>query len=147
MAARKTTKKASGTKKAAAKKPATRKPAAKKAPAKKKAAAAKSTPAKKKAAAKSPPAKAEAAGKPAEKKAPAAKAGKGVSSTAVNLGAIFALRPRVNTSFRQEHFLQARRLLDDEAYATLEEASRAVVEKALSLSNDPKGKRGQKRGR
>ena len=75
------------------------------------------------------------------------KASQTFSSTAVNMGGIFALRPRVNTSFRQEHFLTARRLLEVEAYATLDEAARAVAERALELSNDPKDKRGAKRGR
>ena len=72
---------------------------------------------------------------------------KGASSTSVNMGNIFSLRPRVNTSFRQEDFLSARRLLDGETYASAEEATRAVAERALELSNEPKGKRGQKRGR
>ena len=75
------------------------------------------------------------------------KASQAVHSTAVNMGNIFALRPRVNTSFRQEHFLTARRLLEEEAYATLDGAARAVAERALELSNDPKDKRGAKRGR
>ena len=70
-----------------------------------------------------------------------------ISSTAVNMGNVFALRPRVNSSFRQEHFLNARRLLDDQAYETIEEATRAVVERALELSNEPKARRGPKRGR
>ena len=70
-----------------------------------------------------------------------------VSSTSVNLGNVFALRPRVNTSFRQEDFLSARRLLEDESYATPEEAARAVAERALELSNEPTGKQGRKRGR
>jgi hypothetical protein len=63
------------------------------------------------------------------------------------MGNVFALRPRVNTSFRQENFLEARRLLDEESYATPEDAIRAVAERALELCNDPGGKRGRKRGR
>jgi len=71
----------------------------------------------------------------------------GAASSAVNMGHVFGLRPRVSTAFRQEHFLNARRLLEGESYASVEEAARAVAEKALALSNDPKGKRGQARGR
>lgn len=142
MTARRTAPKSSGTKKAAKKKaPAAKRPPAKKAP------AAKKPPAKKAPAAKRAPAKKAAAKKPAEEKRAAKTGAKGVSSTAVNRGDVLALRPRVSTTFRQEDFLKARRLLDEESYATLEEASRAVAERALSLSNDPKGKRGQKRGR
>jgi len=70
-----------------------------------------------------------------------------VSSKTVNMGNVFALRPRVTTSFRQENFLEARRLLEDEPYATQEEATRAVAERALELCNEPAGKRGKKRGR
>jgi hypothetical protein len=83
------------------------------------------------------------------KKAPKdpSKPGQGVSSTAVNMGHVFGLRPRVSSAFRQEHFLNARRLLDGESYANVEEAARAVAEKALALSNDPKEKRGKARGR
>ena len=143
MTARKTTTKASGTEKAAKKKP----PAAKKSPAKK-AAAAKPAPVKKAQAAKPAPAKKAAVKKPAEEKGGAKKStAKGVSSTAVNRGSVLALRPRVSTTFRQEDFMKARRLLDDVSYATLEEASRAVADRALSLSDDPKGKRGQKQKR
>jgi hypothetical protein len=69
--------------------------------------------------------------------------GQGVSSAAVNMGHVFGLRPRVSSAFRQEHFLNARRLLEGGSYASIEEAARAVAEKALALSNDPKGKRGQ----
>jgi hypothetical protein len=53
----------------------------------------------------------------------------------VNLGHIFALRPRVETSFRQADFRAARQLLEDEAYASIEEAARAVAEKALELTH------------
>ena len=64
-----------------------------------------------------------------------------VSSLAVNRGHLFALRPRVSGAFRQEDFIAARRLLEGEAYASIGEAARAVAKRALSLSNDPKGKR------
>jgi hypothetical protein len=70
-----------------------------------------------------------------------------ISSKSVNMGNLFALRPRVNTSFRQENFLEARRLLEEESYATQEEATRAVAERALELCNEPAGKHGRKRGR
>ena len=73
--------------------------------------------------------------------------GGGVSSLAVNRSHLFALRPRVSAAFRQEDFLAARRLLEGEAYASIEEAARAVAERALSLSNDPKGKRDFRPGR
>ncbi len=89
---------------------------------------------------------------PAGKKATRAKKSVGkkkaakqeISSLSVHLGHVFALRPRVSASFRQEDFMAARRLLEDESYASIEEAARAVAERALSLSNDPKGKRGFK---
>jgi hypothetical protein len=94
-----------------------------------------------------------AASEAGSKKAPAATKGataskeKRVSSTAVNLGHVFALRPRVSSAFRQEDFLAARRLLEGEEYATIEEAARAVVERALSMTNDPKARPGARRGR
>jgi hypothetical protein len=75
------------------------------------------------------------------------KHGEKVSSLAVNRGHLFALRPRVSAAFRQEDFIAARRLLEGEAYTSIEEAARAVAERALLLSNDPKGKRDFKLGR
>lgn len=133
MAVRKTTRKAAGTRKGATEKaPEARKASRKKAPAAKRA-----------------PAKRAATSKPARKKTAAEKTSKkkGVSSIAVNLGNVFGLRPRVNTSFRQEDFQTARRVLEEESYATLEEAARAVAEHALELSNDPTNRRGPKRRR
>jgi len=134
-------------KKKAAKKRTAKKQAARKAPAKKKAAkkapAARAT-AKKTAARKAAPRQAvrtetargrTAAGKPA---APARKTG-GVSSEGVHLGHVFALRPRVPTSFRQADFLKARSLLSGESFASVEEAARAVVEKALDLTHEGGG--------
>jgi hypothetical protein len=142
MAARKsTTKKASPAKKTATKKASAKKAPAKKAPAKKVAT--------KKAAAKKPAAKATkkapkaAESKPAESKP----AKKGVSSTQVNMGSVFSLRPRVSTTFRQDDFVTAKRLLEDESYGSIQEAARAVVERALEMSNDPKSRPGAKRGR
>jgi hypothetical protein len=75
------------------------------------------------------------------------KQGQKISSLAVNRGHLFALRPRVSAAFRQEDFIAARRLLESEAYESIEEAARAVAERALSLSNDPKGKRDFRPGR
>ena len=154
-----------------AKKKAARKKAGKKVAGKKSAAKKKSAAAKKKAAAGAVAGKsAAAAGKPAAKKTGAAqkpapkraaapksaasvqppkdaageKATDGISSLNVNLGHVFALRPRVSTSFRQADFLVARRRLQEEAYASIEEAARAVTEKALELTHDGPTKRGSK---
>ena len=65
----------------------------------------------------------------------------------VNLGHVFALRPRVSTTFKQSDFLTARHLLQDEAWSTIQDAARAVAEKALSLTNEARSKRGFKPGR
>jgi DNA-binding protein HU-beta len=70
-----------------------------------------------------------------------------VSSTSVNLGHVFSLRPRVSKTFRQADFLTARQLLQDEDYANIEEAARAVAEKALDLTHKGPPKRGFKPGR
>jgi hypothetical protein len=96
------------------------------------------------------PAKAPAA----RKRAPASKAKKAekkpkaeVSSLSVNLGHVFSLRPRVSKTFRQADFLTARQLLQDEGYDNIEEAARAVAEKALDLTHKGPPKRGFKPGR
>ena len=144
--------------KAAAKRKASTKKAAKAAPAKKASARA---PAKKKAVAKKAEMAPEAAAK--EKKQPQAPpassapaeaatktpAKKGtVSVQEVTLGHVFALRPRVNKSFRPNDFMQAKRSLRDERYESLEEAARAVVEEALSLTRrDARPQKHRKRGR
>ena len=65
----------------------------------------------------------------------------------MNLGQVFALRPRVETSFRQADFATARRQLEDESFATLEEAARAVAEKALELTHGGPVGRSRKPGR
>jgi len=70
-----------------------------------------------------------------------------VSSMSVNLGHVFALRPRVSKTFRQADFLTARQLLQDEDYANIEEAARAVAEKALDLTHKGPPKRGFGPGR
>jgi hypothetical protein len=75
----------------------------------------------------------------AEKKAPA-KAEGAVSSLEVNRGHLFALRPRVSTAFRPEDFLAAKRDLAEEKFESIQKAARAVAERALALSNDPKAR-------
>jgi hypothetical protein len=74
---------------------------------------------------------------------PQAKASKdAVSSLSVNLGHVFALRPRVSTTFRQPDFATARHMLQEESYGSIPEAARAVAEKALELTHDgPPGRR------
>ena len=111
-------KKAAPKKKAGAKKAASKKAAPKKAVAKKKVTATKKVASKKQ----KTPTKRTAPGKGA------------VSSTDVNLGHVFALKPRANTSFRQNDFMTAKRALRDEPYASIPEAARAVAEEALSLT-------------
>jgi hypothetical protein len=70
-----------------------------------------------------------------------------ISSMSVNLGHVFSLRPRVSKTFRQADFLTARQLLQDEKYADIEEAARAVAKKALDLTHKGPPKRGFKPGR
>jgi hypothetical protein len=93
--------------------------------AKKKPAAAKKKPAGKKTAAK----------KTAEKKAPAAKKS-GFPVADVNMGHIFALRPRVAPSFRPDDLRLAKQHLEDETFKTSADAARAVAEKALEMSQE-----------
>jgi hypothetical protein len=132
--------KKAGKKKAPAKKAGKKKAAAKKA-GKKKAAAKKAG--KKKAAAKKAPTKETAAKKVAPAKAPGktpaktpAKGGGGFSALEVNMGHIFSLRPRVPTSFRQDHFREARHALSEDSFKNSAEAARAVADKALELTHD-----------
>ncbi len=127
-------KKAPGKKKAARKK-APAKPPARKAPAKR--TAARKTAARKigrrkpvarKAAARKAPVKKEAKAHvakkpPAANKAPARS---GISSMDVNLGHVFSLRPRVRSSFKQVDFVAAKQFLQDEAFASMGEAARAM---------------------
>ncbi len=67
------------------------------------------------------------------------------TAAAVNMGHIFSLRPRVQTSFRQADFRTAKIHLQHEGFETLEDAVRAVAEKALELTlgsdNQSSGKR------
>jgi len=120
--------KKAGKKKASAKKKTAKKAAKKKASAKK--AAPKKTVAKKKGAA--PAAKPKPAAKAAPK--PAIKSKSGLSSMQVVMGHLFALRPRVGTGFRPDDFRRARQLLADESYSNIQEAARAVAERALDLT-------------
>jgi hypothetical protein len=132
----------------AKKKTATKRGSAKRAPAKaRKKAAAKPKSAKPAAAKKAAPvAKPVAAAprpaapapRPAPKPQPAsppAPTGEGrFSAHDVNRGHIFSLRPRANTGFSPEAFDEARRELAEERYATIEDAARAVAERALELT-------------
>ena len=52
----------------------------------------------------------------------------------VTLGHIFAIRPRVNTGFRQHDLFEAKRALIDEIYSDLAEAAREVAAEALSIT-------------
>ena len=76
-----------------------------------------------------------------------AKAGS-ASSLTVNLGHVFALRPRVETSFKAGDLDAAKHFLREESYSTIEDATRAVAEKALELTRDgPGGKSGKRKRR
>ena len=73
--------------------------------------------------------------KTAKTKTSAKKSAKsGFSSLAVNMGHVFALRPRVGTSFRPDDFRDARQKLENEQFETAADAARAVVDKILELS-------------
>ena len=86
-----------------------------------------------------------AASEPAEEAAAATPDEGKASSLEVNMGHVFALRPRVNTSFKPGDFSTAKHLLVDETYANHQEAARAVVEKAQELTHGPpKGSRGRR---
>ena len=58
----------------------------------------------------------------------------GFSSLAVNMGHVFALRPRVGTSFRPDDFRNARQQLESESFKSAADAARAVVERTIELS-------------
>ncbi len=156
MTARKST-----SKKAPAKKATTKKAGAKKATSAKSAKAAPKTATKKKSGAKAAPKRSvtrkAAERKPAEAAAPpateaatteTASAGGAFTASSVHLGHVFALRPRVQTSFEIGHFQQAKVLLEGESFADEAGAARAVAEKALELTHkggSKKGKRGDRR--
>ena len=135
------TRRSAATRKASPKKKAT----AKKVGSKKKATAKTTAPEKKLAAPRT-----RKAGKPTVARKPDTQGKKArgkVSAMEVHLGHVFSLRPRVTTSFRQADFRTARHLLQDETYASVEEAARAVAEKALDLTLEGSSKRGFKPGR
>jgi hypothetical protein len=136
---------------------AARKKKAKKTPAKKKVGARKVSKAaaparkkaapRKKAAVKKPPSRAarkapaaKPAPKPTAAESPAKKAAAPPAGTfatdAVLLSHVMALRPRVHVGFKPSAFADAKRSLADRRYATIEEATRAVVEKAIEISNE-----------
>ncbi len=58
-----------------------------------------------------------------------------LSTLQVNMGQVFALRPRVSTSFRPDDFRAARSQLQDEPFENAAAAVRAVAEKALELTH------------
>jgi hypothetical protein len=128
-------KKAAPKKKAAAKKaaPAKKKPASK---AKPKPAPKPRPAAAKPAAAAHAPTKPVATPSPFPAPAPPPPPAEGeVTAHDVNRGHIFGLRPRANTAFSPQAFENARRELAEQRYATIEEAARAVAERALELTN------------
>lgn len=90
-----------------------------------------------------PKAAAKKTAKKTTKKKPAEK--KGASSLAVNMSHVFALRPRATTSFKAGDFSTAKHQLQDESYADIHAAAKAVVEKALELTHGApkKGRKGR----
>lgn len=61
---------------------------------------------------------------------------KGATSAEVHLGHVFALRPRVPTSFRPDDLRRAKQMLAAERFASVSEAARAVAGKALELTRE-----------
>jgi hypothetical protein len=59
----------------------------------------------------------------------------GFSSLEVNMGHIFALRPRIETSFRPDDFRTARHELKEESFKDASEAAQAVGLKALERTH------------
>ena len=113
---------------------------------------AKKTPAKaakKKAPAKKASAKQDAAAEDSQsaKAEPETKGAGEFTSQSVNMGHVFSLRPRPNTSFRPGDFMTAKHQLKDEAYDSLSDAARAVVERALELTHDSGSRPGTRRDR
>lgn len=116
------------------------------APSKKKTASRKKAPAKKPASRATRP-KAAAAAKPLAKPAaaPAPPAPRpadpppvagAVGANDVLLSHVMALRPRIHVGFKPSAFSDAKRALADQRYATLQDAARAVAEKAIEISNE-----------
>lgn len=138
-AKKKTTKKKTAAKKTTKKKTTGKKTAAKKTTKKKSAR-------KKRAAKKPSPEETTGGRKPAKREdAPSRGPARGGDVTAadVNLGHVFALRPRVNASFSPEHLRRAKDALVEERFASLPEAARAVAEKALDLTREDARSRGR----
>lgn len=105
--------------------------------------AAKKTAAKKTAKKAAPKAAAKKTAPKTTKKKPAEK--NGASSLAVNMSHVFALQPRATTSFKAGDFSTAKHQLQDESYADIHAAAKAVVEKALELTHGApkKGRKGR----
>ena len=95
-----------------------------------------------------PKAKAKAAAEPGTASgegSAAPKAAGTVTADGVNLGHLFALRPRVSTSFRQEDFRAAKLRLAEETYPNIREAARAVAREALERAQEGPPKHGFRR--
>jgi hypothetical protein len=115
------------------------------APSKKKAASRKKAPAKEPASRATRP-KAAVAAKPLAKPvaAPAPPAPRpadppvagAVGANDVLLSHVMALRPRIHVGFKPSAFSDAKRALADQRYATLQDAARAVAQKAVEISNE-----------
>ena len=54
----------------------------------------------------------------------------------MNRGHLFSLQPRVNTAFSPQAFEDARRELADVSYGSIDEAARAVAERALDSGDE-----------
>ena len=139
MAAKKKTTTTKTTKKKAASpspssKKATKKKAASKSPSTKK------TPKKKKASTPSDP-----SGASSERKDAGASRKAGVSALDVNMSHVFSLRPRVATSFKAGDLSTAKHRLKEETYKDIQQAARAVAEKALALTHEASRRGGSKR--
>jgi hypothetical protein len=62
-----------------------------------------------------------------------------IAADEVNLGHLMALRPRIHVGFRPSAFGEAKLALADARYATIQDAARAVAEKAIEISNESGG--------
>ena len=116
-------------KKATKKKAASKSPSTKKAPKKKKAASTPSDP----------------SGTSSESKDAGASRKAGVSALDVNMSHVFSLRPRVATSFKAGDLSTAKHRLKEETYKDIQQAARAVAEKALALTHEASRRGGSKR--
>ncbi len=67
-------------------------------------------------------------------------------AASVHMGHIFALKPKVETSFGAGDLQTAKQRLADEVFESAEAAARAVAEKALELTHES-GNRAKKRRR